>query len=360
MNKGFSAYLDLMRFGAAVIVLLSHYGYERISEGRWLWIRELNLGSDAVIVFFVLSGFVIAFVAARSDASMGGFAFDRLTRLITVALPALLLGYVLDRYGAFVAPDVYAQWFYNPIPLSEQLLRGLSFTNEWSGMATRLGTNGPFWSLSYEAAYYALFAVAFFLNGPKRVALLLLIGWLVGLNILLLLPVWLMGVALHRMNTNSAFPEGAKYAFAIAPVFVYALAQASDWQGKLFAVTEPFDRMLDLRFSDEVLWSLLLGVLVTMHLRGMFRVFAEGRALPFERAIRWLAGASFSIYLVHYPVLQLLSVLDIGGLEGWLRDVVVLAITFAVCFAFAVLFERPLNLWRGLVRRAVPRGMRTA
>ncbi len=71
MNRGFSTYLDLLRFGAAVVVLMSHYGYERMSGGRWLWIRDLNLGSDAVIVFFVLSGFVIAHVAARPEAAMG-------------------------------------------------------------------------------------------------------------------------------------------------------------------------------------------------------------------------------------------------------------------------------------------------
>lgn len=360
MNRGFSAYLDLMRFGAAVIVLLSHYGFERMSEGRWLWIRELNLGSDAVIVFFVLSGFVIAFVANRSDASLHGFGFDRLTRLISVALPALVLGYALDRYGANVAPQVYAEGFYNPLPLAEQLLRGLSFTNEWGDMATRLGTNGPFWSLSYEAAYYALFAVAFFLGGTKRIALLLVIGWLVGLNILLLLPVWAMGVALFKMNTGPALPSRITYSFAIAPVIAYALAQFGGWPTRLFAVTEPLDRMLDLRFSDEVLWSTILGLLVTMHLRGMFRIFADGRVLPLEAAVKWLAGASFSIYLVHYPVLQLLSVLELGGLTGWTRDALVLSITLAVCFTFASLFERPLHMWRALARRALPQIMQPA
>lgn len=355
MNKGFSTYLDLLRFVAAVIVLLSHYGFERMSDGRWLWMRELNLGSDAVIVFFVLSGFVIAFVAARPGATIGAFAFDRLTRLISVALPALVLGYVLDRFGASVAPDVYAHGFYNPLPLSEQLVRGLSFTNEWSGMATRLGTNGPFWSLSYEAAYYALFAVAVFLDGPKRIVLLLLIGWLVGLNILLLLPVWLMGVALFKWNVARALPQRAPNFLALVPVAIYAFAQFAAWPDLLYAATGPIDTALDLRFSDEVLWNTLLGVLVAMHLRGMFHIYAQGRAIPFAAVVKWMAGASFSIYLVHYPVLQLLSVLELGGLTGWTRDAVVLAMTFAVCFGFAALFERPLHMWRRLARRIMPR-----
>ena len=55
-----SVYLDLMRAIAAFVVLLSHFAYPRFTDGAFLVIRDLNLGSDAVVVFFVLSGFVIA------------------------------------------------------------------------------------------------------------------------------------------------------------------------------------------------------------------------------------------------------------------------------------------------------------
>ncbi|KPQ22409.1 MAG: two component transcriptional regulator, LuxR family, partial [Porphyrobacter sp. HL-46] len=79
--------------------LLSHAGYPRFTEGRWLWVRELNFGSDAVIVFFVLSGLVIAHVAQEKPGGIGRFAFDRATRLMSVALPALVLGFALDRLG---------------------------------------------------------------------------------------------------------------------------------------------------------------------------------------------------------------------------------------------------------------------
>src|SRR6056297_1538081 len=204
MGRGFSIYLDCLRFGAALIVMLSHFAYPRFSEGRWLWVRELNLGSDAVIVFFVLSGLVIAHAVTVKQGGMARFVFDRATRLLSVALPALVIGFVLDRIGARLAPQLYDGWQYNALPLWEILLRGLSFSNEWGGMATRLGTNGPFWSLSYEAAFYALFAVAFYTQGPRRLALLLAGGLLFGLNILLLMPAWLMGVWLYRRIKDDA------------------------------------------------------------------------------------------------------------------------------------------------------------
>ena len=160
MTQGFSIYLNLLRFFAAFLVLFSHFAYPRFTGGRWIWVRDLNLGSDAVIVFFVLSGFVIALVADQKKTGFEGFAFDRLTRLMSVALPALVLGFVLDRTGAQISAQTYDNWFYNPLSFTEQMIRGLTFSNEWSGLATRLGTNGPYWSLSYEAAFYALFAVA--------------------------------------------------------------------------------------------------------------------------------------------------------------------------------------------------------
>ncbi len=89
MTKSFSVYLDALRFCAAFLVVMSHFAYPRFTEGRWVWIRELNIGSDAVIVFFVLSGLVISYSAQNKLGMPRQYAFDRLTRLFSVALPAL-------------------------------------------------------------------------------------------------------------------------------------------------------------------------------------------------------------------------------------------------------------------------------
>lgn len=67
MTRGFSIYLDALRLSAALLVLVSHIAYSRFSNGDLGWMRALNLGSDAVILFFVLSGFVIAFTTAAKQ-----------------------------------------------------------------------------------------------------------------------------------------------------------------------------------------------------------------------------------------------------------------------------------------------------
>ena len=85
-----SLYLDLTRFTAALLVVLGH---------AWLVLFPAHPlhwpGPAAVIVFFVLSGFVIAYVTDGHDRTLADFTLNRLSRLWSVALPALVFGVVL-------------------------------------------------------------------------------------------------------------------------------------------------------------------------------------------------------------------------------------------------------------------------
>jgi peptidoglycan/LPS O-acetylase OafA/YrhL len=142
LTLGLSIWLDALRVWATVVVVLSHVAYPRFTRGDYIFMRELNLGSDSVVVFFVISGFVIAYAATR-DEKLSTYAFNRLTRLLSVLLPALLLTFVFDQWGQRIGPEAYKS-FYNPAPLGELLLRGLSMSNEWGAFERiRLGTNGP-------------------------------------------------------------------------------------------------------------------------------------------------------------------------------------------------------------------------
>lgn len=350
MNPGFSIYLNLLRFGAAMVVLLSHFAYPRFSGGGWMWVRDLNLGSDAVVIFFVLSGFVIALTAEHKDNTLGRFAFSRLSRLISVALPALVLTWALDRMGNAVGPASYFAPYYSPLPLWEMLARGLSFSNEWFAMSARLGSNGPFWSLSYEAAYYALFAVCFFQSGLRRAALLVLFCLLFGLNVLLLMPAWLMGVWLYRnLHLINGLTAQTLMLLTLGPIAAYALCLAIGLPEILQATLQPKFGGYDLRFSDEYLWNALLGGLATLHLLGAAGLARHADLSRLARPASWCAGGSFSLYLVHYPVLQWLD----ASLPG-LGNLWLFTATVVICFAFAAIFERPLPTMRRWVLRVAP------
>jgi peptidoglycan/LPS O-acetylase OafA/YrhL len=113
LSKGGSAHLDLIRAVTAWLVMWGHLrnlffvDFERAQQGSRL-VKAIyfltGLGHQSVVVFFVLSGFLISstvikrFVSGKS--SWRGYAIDRLTRLYVVLNPGLLFGFLWDHAGA--------------------------------------------------------------------------------------------------------------------------------------------------------------------------------------------------------------------------------------------------------------------
>ncbi|MEM1079700.1 MAG: acyltransferase [Pseudomonadota bacterium] len=358
MTPGFSLWLDALRAGAALTVLFGHMAHIRFTRGDYFILREWNVASDAVIVFFVLSGLVIA-AAAERDGGLSVFAFKRFSRIYGVLVPALALTVLFDALGQRIDPSAYQAPFFEPVSLTEILLRGGFMTNEWQGLwsRVRLGSNGPLWSLSYEVAFYALFAVCTFLQGVLRWVLALLILLLAGLPILSLLPCWLLGVAVWKRLQSCPLPKRdlAWTCVIGAPLLALLLKVAglpSILAGRTAELFAPANHHLVLGYSDEALWSFLLAGCIALHLWGVYALCcgqtARGAGRG-ARVIRWIAGGSFSLYVMHYPSLHLLDAALPNDLPG--HDLWMLGLTLGICFAFAHLFERPLARHRQFLAR---------
>ena len=149
MTPALSVYLDALRFTAAMVVFLAHASYARLTGGVLPGFGLL--ADDAVMAFFVLSGFVIAWTAEKKKhAGLGEYASARLARLYSVAIPALLLTVVVDPIGLRFAPEIYPPNVYEgDVPLL-RLGAALIFCNELWFATIRPFSNGPFWSLGYE------------------------------------------------------------------------------------------------------------------------------------------------------------------------------------------------------------------
>lgn len=354
MNRGLSIWLDVLRAGATLVVVFSHFAYARFTNGTFQWVRDYNFGSDAVVVFFVVSGLVIAFAAGR-DGDAATYAFNRLTRLWSVLLPALVLTIAFDRIGLMVDPSAYPQGFFEPHSIAKMILRGASFSNEFAGLNRfRLGSNGPLWSLSYEAAYYVLFGIAIYMSGARRAIMLAAVAYFVGVPILMLMPSWLMGVyAWHLIKTDriKTIPRSRALIFAIGGPVIYAVMQITGTPADLLALSSALfgvNMNPTFAFSDEFIWNGLIGLLTVAHVIGMARLLQHSRAD--SPAVRWVAGASFSLYVTHYPTLHLLNATlpDVAG-----REVIMLMGTLAVGFIFADIFERRIKAFRQILRRAI-------
>lgn len=331
-----SIYMDVLRIGAALAVLVDHLMLSRHHGTPRDLNAGFNFGSDAVMVFFAISGFVIAHAAA--DRSPRAFAFARLTRLWSVMVPAVVLTFLLDTWGRAVDPDSYDGGFFNPLEFHEYVFFGLTFSNEWLWQSSRIGINGPLWSLSYEAAYYILFAVAFYVRGWSRVALLLLGAVLFGPYVLIYMPAWFAGVAAYfALNRASDQPRPLLWIGVAGPVLVYGLVCMTAHPSGSPGVFP------SLGFQQHLVWDLSIGVMTAAQLYAVGALFRTTE-IRTVRSITWLAGASFSLYVCHFPLIQFTS-----ALTGWTGVTFFVgggAIAIVGSLLFAQVFERPLSRLR--------------
>ena len=114
MPRGLSLYLDVLRFAASIEVFLFHFvAITDPLRGQPVWTA---FGAEAVIIFFVLSGYVISYAAVNRDRSVSHYATSRLSRVFSVSVPVLLLTVVLDCFGHRLYPAFYQVYapFHDP------------------------------------------------------------------------------------------------------------------------------------------------------------------------------------------------------------------------------------------------------
>jgi peptidoglycan/LPS O-acetylase OafA/YrhL len=342
MKPELSIYLDAVRFAAALVVFVSHFALQRLSGG-FLW--QLNpYGHQAVAVFFVLSGFVIAHATDTRERDARSYTLNRLSRMYSVVIPAVVLTVVLDQIGGAWRPDVYSQaWGYTPDWSLARLLAALSFTHEVWGQHLRLGSNAAYWSMGYEVPYYVIFGLALYAPVRWRTAAVVTAALAAGPAIVVSMPLWLGGVAAYhfcKRNTLSAH-TGLWLAFGSAAAWLGYEALA--WRyGRPMLPAGTYLR------RPEVLQDAVVGPLFMAHLVG-FNAAAKSLGPWFVRhghAIRWAAGASFTLYLCHMPIAQFLLACAPWPATDPRARMLVFAGTLAAVFAFAEISERRKAAWR--------------
>jgi peptidoglycan/LPS O-acetylase OafA/YrhL len=330
-------YLDLLRFSAALVVFLSHFS-RRDFGGQWFW-RLQPIGHYAVIVFFVLSGFVIAYTADKKEHTLTEFASSRFARLYSVVLPTLVLTYCLDHLGIIRNPGGYTLSD-DTDPALRLATAALFLSHTWYWNLT-LFSNSSYWSLPYEFWYYAIFAGAFYLEGRVRFAWVAICAAVAGPNILLLLPVWLSGVFAYRYRERVRLDgETALMAFAGSGA-LFGIVIAAELLGLVHHATT---RYLPLGFT---VYDYLLGVLVAANL-----MLADHVALPLARSatyIRTAAAFTFSIYLYHLPLLQAIAAYAPASLPPVARGSLIFGVTAAAIVALGAVTERKKHVAKKMV-----------
>lgn len=339
LTRPVSVYLDIVRFLAALAVLIGHAADDGLYQGRYIL---YGLGHEAVMVFFVLSGLVIASTTAGRGRSLRSFIIARLARLYPVVVPAILLSFGLYGLAGWLGINGPG-WAADPNYSWTTAFGSLLFLNESWGSRMILPWNFPYWSICYEVFYYALFACLLFGRGAWRWLWFIAVALAAGPRVLALAPVWALGVwiALDARLRLRNPRLGLVLVLVTWPLILWiGMARwDDDLKTWLHAMVPGWWRLVS---SEKMLTDYLLGLLVMANFIG-FHACARWflRILRrIERPVRYLAGATFSLYLFHRPMTHFLVSAGVQTGDNWLAFTGVVLGIIAACFALAAVTER--------------------
>lgn len=311
--------IDALRGIAACGVMLFHYVtvfpkfFPKLA-GFSPGVREgFTAGSYGVVLFFVISGFVITLTLDSTRHALD-FAVRRFARLYPVYWAAILVTVLFVHMSGETSLAV-------PLPA---LLANFTMLH---GLLYLPSVDGVYWSLLVELAFYACMLSLWAIGGlrrPERVVLgwlaLKLLCWLVPtipwrLQILFVIeyiPFFLIGILLHRIWT------GARTWRLQAPYFAACLAVLLVTQSLKFALLGAFA-------------LLVVGAAIS------------GRARFLDRApLRWLGAISYPLYLVHGSIGFIVMAEAIGrGISSLAAIPIAIAVALLLATALRLLIEQP-------------------
>lgn len=336
-NSGRLDVLQFARGGAATAVVLYHANDFilplRLYDGGIAW-RGFGWGYAGVEFFFVLSGFIIAFVHQRDigqPARVVRFLLKRVLRIYPMywlVLTSLLLAYLLVPTLGMTRPE------------SEHVLSAYLL---WpSGERPVLPVA---WTLKHEMLFYIVF-VCLLIHAQFGKAVFLV--WMGGCFICLFLPDLPFPAAFYLSPYNLLFAVGMAV-FYIQPVLRQSIARTLTIAGVLLFV--------GVGMSEQFLfpWPLAARTLAYGFAAGLLVAGAIQLRMRTPAAAVLVGDASYAIYLVHLPVMNACAILLKKG------ELVPMSHPLLMCLALAtaavaagvifhLLVERPLQGWLSKVR----------
>lgn len=277
--------LDGLRGLAAYTVLMTHF-----SNFTNIWDGLLGYGAGqlGVMLFFCLSGFLMARLYMDrpfTTAAVFDFFRRRLARVVPLYYALVLASYMLQEYRG------------TPWPLYK--LSDVTNTNVWSHLLFVKGTS-VFWTIPVEVQFYAIFPLIWLLYRRQ--------GWTTALWLLLAIV----------LLAASGFPRLVELlpyaAFFLSGCIAAMLPKPGTTKGLnavfilcciLYVATFPrIAKIIGINTAGvwlSPLYMLLIPVLLLASLHAPLAQRVLGNPVA-----RFFGNISYSVYLLHLPVLLLL------------------------------------------------------
>jgi peptidoglycan/LPS O-acetylase OafA/YrhL len=308
--ESFSDSINAIRWLSAFMVVISHTRALLISDITQNisqdYLRDgfyfiTGFGHQAVVVFFVLSGYLVG-GSVLKDAqikklSIKKYGINRISRLYIVLVPAILITALLDgtgicllnQGGIYSGKIVYSA-------LSYSVTERFSFISFWANIFmlqgslgySTFGSNGPLWSLANEFWYYILFfGIVYCISIDsilkKTVGFLLIISICLMISPLILeyFGLWLLGLSIYFI------PKLSEWIYYISLLVCIAV---------LFCI-----RSKKIFLLNGLTGDFILGI-VFVFLLSQLKYKNYGWVSKYSILHRRLADFSYSLYLIHFPL----------------------------------------------------------
>lgn len=316
--KKFSA-IEGLRGWLAWIVVLSHLALTSNIWAKGLGPIVVRLGNIAVLVFVIISGFVITHLVTERPESYGRYLLRRFMRVFPLfAITSVIGFYTSDIYAITLS---HVPWASDPKFLKDlEFFKGIAHSDHeffWLHMFAHFsmlhGTisnallpfsefafNPPAWSLSLEWQFYLVAPIVIMLARQLRIVV-----W-VALAISAIELAYQFGL-LGSFGLPSFLPGAAGYfALGIASRLAYPHMVGSIRHPSIIFALFLLLIPLGIDAIPILAWTLVMTGLVLKYSDGDAGLFTQVYHHMLEsRAVTYFGSRSYSVYLCHFPIVAI-------------------------------------------------------
>lgn len=344
LTEGSSIILDLIRGVSAQIVVFGHgisyFGiFTFLHEPNFPWMQNI-----AVLIFFLLSGFLISYSTVKrseidENYGFGQYFADRFSRIYTAFIPSILFILILDSVSKRINPELYS---YIEAFNVKTFVGNLLMLQDYSIFhfiphhykITSFGSARPFWSLAIEWWIYLFFGYLFLVILKKNKINILNV---IVLSFFSIVPVfnlitgkadglttfWLFGALVYLMSTLNILKEVSLIFKILFLALISCLAII-----RAYWVMNGYDPIF------AFLLAIALWIIIDVFKDTNF-------SSTTIRLIRFTASYSYTLYLIHYSVLDFIYTHFNHSLNPYLLFV----IGFLISNITSILIGRITEIW---------------
>lgn len=327
--------IDLLRFLAALAVVLYHYTFRGFAEGGYSPVEYpvlgefFKYGSYGVQLFFIISGFVILMTATKRDAAH--FVISRITRLypafwICVTLTALA---IVWKGGALFQVDLV------------QYILNLSMVSGFIGVEM---VDGVYWTLLVEIKFYALIFVLLILGQIHRIEWFLAF-WLLLTAVSLVIPLPKIVTFLFLTDWSAFFIAGALF-YLIRQHGLNLYRGGMLWASFMVAIFENLRQLSHLEKMYNSYFSPLVTSLLILAFFVIFLLIALGKTQFFSSPhLVKLGILTYPLYLIHQNI-GFIIFHEVGdSVNRYVLLAALVLIMMMAAWLIHKLIEQPLGKW---------------